>query len=407
MRGNELLDKMELTDPAYVEEAGNRSVRAMRRTRLRWAAVAACLALVIYAGSRLVPPGDPESTADLPMLSLSGNTGDGMGYEGYMAYDILELVNANPWNEDLELTTLPVYRNPILYATEFHLQTGSDFDRMQEVLLDVAGRLGLDPDSVSITDNEPDEEEKEAIRDKMTIAGISSLPDGYFDPTELILEAEGMTIDVDAFLTTEIRFDPPVSLPAEYNFTHYASYEEKAAAAGYLLDTYRGLIGMETPQLNLSGGDYDIYRRQKYQIEFFDASGSVTEQILNYNFNSVVFYCDDDGKLFLARVFQLDTSQKVGDYPIITVEQAEELLADGCYITSVPVEMPGMEYVKKVELIYRTGTQETYYMPYYRFYVELPDAEREDGLKDFGAYYVPAVSGDYISDLQTWDGSFN
>lgn len=29
--------------------------------------------------------------------------------------DKMELVNANPWRESLELSTLPVYQNPLTY----------------------------------------------------------------------------------------------------------------------------------------------------------------------------------------------------------------------------------------------------------------------------------------------------
>ena len=63
--------------------------------------------------------------------------------------------------------------------------------------------------------------------------------------------------------------------------------------------------------------------------------------------------------------------------------------------------------LKKAELIYRTGEYEEYYMPYYRFYVELPEEERENGLKTYGAYYVPAVESSYIYNMPVWDGSFN
>ena len=31
----------------------------------------------------------------------------------------------------------------------------------------------------------------------------------------------------------------------------------------------------------------------------------------------------------------------------------------------------------------------------------------DDGLKAYGAYYVPAVESAYISDMPVWDGSFN
>lgn len=111
--------------------------------------------------------------------------------------------------------------------------------------------------------------------------------------------------------------------------------------------------------------------------------------------------------MFLARVFQPDLSGKVGDYPIITAAAAKELLGNGNFITTVPVEMPGLEYVAKFELIYRTGGTEKYFMPYYRFYVELPDMEIKNGPKTYGAYYVPAVERKYISNMPLWDGSFN
>lgn len=53
MRGNELLDKMNLVDPAYVEAADTGTVSG-KRTWVRWGALAACLCLVI-AGAIAVP----------------------------------------------------------------------------------------------------------------------------------------------------------------------------------------------------------------------------------------------------------------------------------------------------------------------------------------------------------------
>ena len=74
--------------------------------------------------------------------------------------------------------------------------------------------------------------------------------------------------------------------------------------------------------------------------------------------------------------------------------------------------MPDEEYIKKVELVYRTGDMEEYYLPYYRFLVELPEEENseiesEHGLKNYGAYYVPAVESSYLTNMPVWDGGFN
>ena len=103
---------------------------------------------------------------------------------------------------------------------------------------------------------------------------------------------------------------------------------------------------------------------------------------------------------------QPDLSQKMGDYPIINTEKAKELLLKGNYITTVPYELPGEKFIAKTELVYRTGAREAYFMPYYCFYVEIPEEER-DGLKTYGAYYVPAVEEEYLTNMPLWDGSFN
>lgn len=404
MRGKDFLDKMGLIDPDYVEAADVKT-KKNRFSWMKWGAAAACFSVIVFAATILFPHDEPELSSDLPMLSISENASDGMGYEGYMAYDISELVNANPWNEESKISALPVYQN-LLHDDANHIASGTDFSKMQEFILDVAGRLGLDINSITITDNAPSEEEKQQIIQKYEAAG-SVVPDGYFDPTALIVEAEGIKIEVDQSMTATINFDPAVSLPEKYNFTHYASYDDTIAVADYLKSEYDELIGMDNPQVNIHGGDYNIYSQQSFSIEFFDTADSDIEQIINYNFNRVAFYCDDNGELFLARVYQPNLSKKIGDYPIITSDQAKELLLNGNYISTVPYEFPGAEFIKKVELIYRTGGYEEYYMPYYRFYVELPEAEHENGLKDYGAYYVPAVEGSYISNMPTWDGSFN
>lgn len=403
MRGNDFLDKMSLVNPVFVERAEAVS-KKRKNIWLKWGVAAACFAIIIYTGTRLFMKDSPGNSFGLPMLYISENTLS-MGYEGYMAYDASELVSTNPWREDMGLATMPVYQNMLDYDDNF-IASGGDFEKMHELLLEVAGRFVLDANELTITDDAPDEESRKKIIEKFNEVG-DTIPEEYYAPTRLIVEAEGVKIEVDQAMTAKVTFEPAITLPDKYNFTYYASYEEIAAVAEYLKTEYKNFIGFENPQANIYGGDYNIYAQQKYSIEFFDANGNDTEQIINYNFNRIAFYCDDEGNLAMARVYQPDLSEKVGDYPIISLAQAGEMLSKGNYLTTVPYEMPGTEYVKKVELIYRTGELEEYYMPYYRFYVELPEEERENGLKTYGAYYVPAVESTYISNMPTWDGSFN
>ena len=137
------------------------------------------------------------------------------------------------------------------------------------------------------------------------------------------------------------------------------------------------------------------------------------EDILNYNFRKMGFSPNEEGELWLIDSYDaLSVAEKIGDYPIVGVEEATERLVDGHYSTSVPFAMPGEEYITRVELMYRSGPLEELLIPYYRFFVLLPDADgwvmqKENGLQTYGAYYVPAITDEYIVDMPTYDGYFN
>ena len=436
MNGNDFLDKMEKIKPEYIEEADIKPYKK-KTNIIKWSTLAACFVLILFIGTGFLPQDTPiqkkqdsddttQNTAakgstkqnqsgqgnasqnivstkpDLPKLTISDNKSGGMGFEGYMAHDISELVNANPWREDIKLATLPAYKRAVDVDSYF-VVTGADRNKMQEFILDVAGRLGLDKNKVNVTDNFDQEDE---IKDS------SSSSDGHSALSLLIINAKGLKIEVDQFMTATVSFEPAKSLPKKYNFTDNASYEDCLAVADYIKNKYKDFIGFYNPQINISGGSYDIYANQSYRIEFYNSSKDYVENIINYNFNRAAFYGDESGKLWLARIFQPDLSKKLGDYPVIDSMQARELLINNNYITSVPYKMPGEEYIKKVELVYRTGDMEECYLPYYRFLVELPEEENseiesEHGLKSYGAYYVPAVESSYLTNMPVWDGGFN
>ena len=100
----------------------------------------------------------------------------------------------------------------------------------------------------------------------------------------------------------------------------------------------------------------------------------------------------------------------VGDYPIITAEEAEALLKDGHFATSCMPVTPDFSKIAYVELVYRGGS-DTYFMPYYRFLVDITGwseyEEKLPGMHKYGAYYVPAIDGEYITDMPAYEGTFN
>jgi hypothetical protein len=112
----------------------------------------------------------------------------------------------------------------------------------------------------------------------------------------------------------------------------------------------------------------------------------------------------------------------IGEYPVITAEQAKELLFSYQYIgneKNSPIE----ENIVKCELVYpdsaqtapvslggymrNYGQSDTILMPYYRFWVEQPGHSiNEQGYKFYLAYYVPAVPFSFISHTpeSSWQG---
>lgn len=402
MRQELIVDALNLLEDDILEETD--VLRKHGRTAaVRWrrmgAGIAACFLLAcswwIFYGYRL-----SEGEVDgLPLLSVMDFSTMGAGYGSEMAYDVSELVSGTPWSETDSISTLPVYQNPInIDESDGFWITGMNAAKMWEILRETVDRLGLDNASL-----------------EMTGPAISRNPSEPVAVETAVVSAkgDGIELEVNASLTVEIIFEPPATLPDSYNNHYYATYEEKAALGEYLQDAYSNLIGWDEPMPVIAGGGYDIYGAQSYRVEFYNGEGDLTEKILNFNFNRIVFYGDSNGnQLDRIRIFQPDRSQKLGDYPIITVEKARELLLEGKYVASLPYEVPGEEYVASVELVYSTGEMDEYFMPYYRFYVELPEERnvnrevRERGLLTYGIYYVPAVEEKYLDGKSLWHFNF-
>lgn len=369
---------------------------------VKWGALAACFALALLIIIKIISTVTVgfAKTEKLSMLVITEDSGETTGLPGARAYDISEIINANPWTERTKVSSLPVYQN--IQAYESIGTINADLDKMKGLLLELANRLGMSAHTIKITDDTPNAETQAAIINKFDETGDSA-PEGYFTPSSVNVEDNGIRVEVDQQMIATVRFKPALSLPEGYNFTYYAAYDEVVAVAQYLKEEYMDFIGMDNPKINVYGGAYDLYSQQAYSIEFYDGSGDITDQIVNYNFNRVAFYCDDEGKLYMARVFQPDLSIKVGDYPIITVSEAKEQLKNGGFVSPLREKGPDLQSVAKVELIYRTGSTEKYFMPYYRFFVELSDKRRDNGLRVYQIYDVPAVEGKYISNMPVWD----
>lgn len=342
---------------------------------------------------------------ELPLIVFEEAAGIAYGWEAYIAHDVSELDSGNPWNESMVFETLPVFENIFYHETGMALP-GIGEEAMLEKINFSAEALDAEIQEICIrTLGE-------------SVSGID-MPDDTVTITYAY--TENCCIDVSSsgeivahFGNEEGVYREGIELPSAYNFTYSETSDGEAfEAISYIYHNYSDFIGTEEPTF-VSWADYTFDGNQNRDYRIYDFSGDALNDMLNYSFSSVSVAPNDEGKLMLIRISdKLSCADKIGDYPIISPEEAKELLLSGSYITTVPYEIPGEEYISKTELMYRSGNAEKIWMPYYRFLVEIPGSLENTkagdlgDLKEFAAYYVPAVKMEYISGLPLWNGSFN
>ena len=327
-----------------------------------------------------------------------------MGFEGIGAKDPSELKeshSSNPWTPDMKLEALPVFRNKVY---EGFTSSGGIFiylseEQMNTIAKNVAYVLGteitsMDTDYSKYIERTDDYPTQEAFETAPMMANRVTAQC-----------ADGTDIWVDGAGGIRIELGAPVHFPEDCGFD---SPERRNAAMEYLAEKYRDLLQFENPSFFVDSGYECIY----------DKSGDEVQQILNYNMYFARFciydYGDmyDNGDMYLIYFDNgFVSSEYMGDYPVITLDRAQEMLLEGKYVTTVPKDfikngVVSAEDIAFSELTYHCSSGlDEYFQPYYRFYVEL-DMDR-DGEKTYGAFYVPAVSEEYLSDITLWDGSFN
>lgn len=310
----------------------------------------------------------------LPQLTYYTES-EGMGFEALMAYNVDELTDGNPWNESTKLKTLPVFKNTLM----------SDSDKI----------------------NHNDLFTKELIKKSKSISKALKDKVLNIEQNNYSITLKGVHTDITAFRTGEIsiNFNKPVSIPKKFKLGKDAEESDYEAVLNYLLKNYKGIIDMKSPAFDI-WAHYTFSGEKGWDTYIYEKSGNLESQIVGYNFNRIRFGFDNNN-LHIIWLLKPDINEKIGDYPIISIEQAKQALLKGDYFTTVPEEFPGESEIEKVELVYRTQNFQDYFIPFYRFYINLPNQKLENGLNTFGIYYVPAVEPSYLTPLPKVEVQFN
>lgn len=401
-------DALGEVDDKYVTEALSYKKSKRGRKYIFTFAAAACILLVVAAGDRFLTPEQEAPVLPKAGATEPGSTSDKSLLPGIWLYSFEEFENGSPWNSNADLETLPVYRNLSYHRAGTPI--GLSEDELEKRFASAAKALGLDFQSrEAVTETCPD-----YLNDMKETEGVTTIT-GTTGDTNLTVYANGLT---------EIEYTEPLYLPEKYDFTCGSTSDEEAVEAlKYLYDEYSDLLGYENPVYYSTkeygiGHDYadeDGTVTNSYPVSIrnyyvYDGSGTMEDKILSHDFRYTDFIPDENGKLQYIRIYDgLSTAEKLGDYPLISPDDARGKLEKGEYICQYDpageAEKIVPDDIKGVYLEYIYTVTEEYYLPYYVFYVD--DGEWDFGLHSYVQYFIPAISEEYLEGITVYDGHIN
>lgn len=406
MKKNErLLQQLGDVNDKFIAEANPKPKKSRIKFALIGAMSTAAAGVIIWQGVKNIPDKKPEklvsetkkygeiiefpeNTGELEIIRTTDPGGGGMGFEGFMAYDVSTLLDGNPSRENCEFTELPVFIEPSNEIYSHGNLPVYTMDEMEERLKDVAGLL---------TDEE--------------FTPVDRHPNGDY------YKAKAGNIELSMYSYSSriyIEFENSVDLPPEYDICNTTDKDHAERSLEYLGEKYRDVIRMDNPTPTVFT-DFDIYNEPLTTFALYDNSEDPLTALINYNLRKVYFY--GGRKLSTISIYNnYDYKEFAGMYPVISYDEAYEKLISGDYYTTVWDEHYLPDGINTYEIFftgieYNRTNDYKYTLPYYRFLIELhpertSDMKLADGMREFGAYYVPAVSPDYLV-IENMDVAFN
>lgn len=314
----------------------------------------------------------------------------------WMAYDVSELLREDPLDGQLP-GTLAVYRGTLAGRC---LNT----DAMTETLREALTALGYDAalaDSAQLTtgyDEESTQDPEAVAQSLYEKFGIGSELDYWSGLAQMEVDLPGGgVLSVNNELTLDITLSDEAG-EAVAGTEAARNAEKLLESNGDLLDA---LGGYDTVGLTEADCAYDGTRNQP-QAFLYRSGETPSEKLAGYDLSRASFSADGTGKLLSLTLPGTARAESVGEYPLISREEAAALLAGGSYLNAEYDEAaPAAAEIEQAEsyLCY-TGGRALYYVPMWCFVID--EGEREntaDGLHSYRPYYVPAVSLDTLETL--------
>lgn len=423
LNGNVMLDTMSDVDEKLIMESDfvQNSEAADKKIKKKFFITGAAITAVMAAAAIAVTfvPWKSENHVvlpDLPMLTVSGGSNtEALGVSA-IGLDALEKHKAAMSGQDQKFTEMPVYS-----SSSLSFETS---DKIKEKLKETVAYFGLDYDSMRITDNTIDQEHAENFKKKFK-EDYNEVTEEELDRMVQVMRAnaditaytpDGDTseisyISVSADMCVHIVMDDEYSfkVPDEYSFGNDSTLEELEAAGRCLLDKYSGLVNMSDPVFS----EYESTNNGYSGTAVFYENGTYpAESIANQSIKKVKFFGHNNRLTVMTIYEEYTVCEKIADYPVITEEEAETLLRNGNYLSTINNTMYTLKEDDEIgltRLTYRSGRGYECIMPFYLFYVQIPEEEfgHEKGDLLYGLFYVPAVRSEYLENMPEPAISFN
>jgi len=305
----------------------------------------------------------------------------------------------NPWHDAENITELPVF--------------------LPHMTRNVSNQMSMDYD-IQLSEEEWESWICEFVYKPMWIGIFTGI---LLDDVE-IRRPNNMSMDIvpqglDRFMhmdfvrsVMQISFpEDSAILPMKASLSETAPQQQVQAAIDHLAHLYRYAIPMHTPTLAQAELTLDIGGpRTYYRQRFFDSGGSALDAILAFNFEWVevmTFQPDRPQWMYISLFPQsMYESLQLGSFPIITAEEAREILLQGYFISERnDTEWPGRDaaLAASVELVYLNDHGTGPIMPFYRFLLktDLPlwMLDEPGDWRAFARYYVPAIHQDFLEPM--------
>lgn len=333
--------------------------------------------------------------------SSLGNIGYNIRSYGYRYIDV------NPWREEQGITLLPVYEN-LSYGGDYEYP---DFylgeETMKEMAEKAAGALGLTileyetgNFGYDIYQNYLEEEDANA-EDNGSYEYRQD--DWYFeavcDGADYGVKTVSITVCSRGDMLVHFQNYEPDSpdphylqLPEEYK-------DNEEAMSDYLKERFKKLLDFEDPSDAIT-------------FETYNVTDDPVQNILNYSFENVQFVMRSGELASINIDKKFSVAKLVGEYEIITPEQAKEKLLTASKNFKVregleepepygfgltePRIMPTKENIVGINIVYPDLELEDleYFKPYYCIYVK---SDYYEDKTTYSLYYVPALIDEYIA----------